>query len=160
LYDIGGGYTTFKWALARLNGDLDLDWDITLPQTQIYAFFGSSMIMLKNGDIALASICRRNSRYCAIVVILHDGYDVTPENSSPETPFAFYPNPVKDAVTLTFAEGNEPTSVAIYDLTGRLVGMKNNGWKSIDMSTMSAGVYMLRVTMKDGTSYNKKIIKE
>ena len=160
LYDIGGGYTTFKWALARLNGDLDLDWDITLPQTQIYAFFGSSMIMLKNGDIALASICRRNSRYCAIVVILHDGYDATPENSSPETPFAFYPNPVKDALTLTFAEGNEPTSVAIYDLTGRLVGMKNDGWESIDMSTISAGVYMLRVTMKDGTSYYEKIIKE
>ena len=160
LYDIGGGWTTHKMGLVRFNSDLEMDWNFTLPQDQIYAFIGTSMIMLKNGDIALASICRRNSRYCAIVVILHDGYDATPENSSPETPFALYPNPVKDAVTLTFAEGNEPTSVAIYDLTGRLVGMKNDGWESIDMSTMSAGVYMLRVTMNDGTSYYEKIIKE
>ena len=99
LYDIGGGWTTFKIGLVRLNGDLELDWSFTLPQTQIFAFFGTSMIMLKNGDIAIASICRRNMRYCAIFITLHDGYDNTPKNADTDTPFALYPNPVKDIVT-------------------------------------------------------------
>ena len=48
----------------------------------------------------------------------------------------------------------------LFDLAGRLVGTKPNGLESIDMSAMPSGVYMLRVTMKDGTSYREKILKE
>ena len=160
LYNIGGGYSTFKWALARLDGDLNLDWDITLPENQIYAFLGTSMIILDNGDIAASSICRKNMRYGATIIILHDDYDNTPETTNTDCPFSLYPNPVKDRLTLRFDDGIEPESVELYDLAGRLVGTKPNGLESIDMGAMPSGVYMLRVTTKDGTSYHEKILKE
>ena len=160
LYNIGGGYSTYKWALARLNGDLDLDWDITLPETQIYAFIGTSMIILNNGDVAACSICRRNMRYCATIIILHDDYDYTPEMTAIERPFTLFPNPVKNYLTLRFDDGTEPESVELYDLAGRLVSTKPNGLESIDMGAMPSGVYMLRVTMIDGTRYHEKILKE
>ena len=160
LYDIGGGYSTFKWALARLNGDLDLDWDMTLPESQIYAFFGSSMIILKNGDITACSICRKNMRYGATIVILHDDFDSTLEMTDIGRPFTLFPNPVKDQLTLRFDDGYEPESVELYDLAGRLVGTKPNGLECIDMSAMPSGMYMLRVTMKDGARYHEKILKE
>jgi hypothetical protein len=71
-----------------------------------------------------------------------------------------YPNPVKDLLTLRFDDGTEPESVELYDLAGRLVGTKPNGLESIDMRKMPTGVYMLRVIMKDGTSYHEKVLKE
>lgn len=160
LYDMGGGYSPNKIGLARLDSNLNLDWDVTLPTTQLYAWLGSDMVILKNGDIVIGSICKRSSRYCAIIITLHDDYDNTPEKANANTPFVLYPNPVKDAVTLTFTEGNEPTNVEVYDLTGRLMATKTKDLERLDMSAMPVGVYMLRVTMKDGSSYNKKILKE
>ena len=160
LYDIGGGYSPHKWALARLDGDLNLTWDYTLPGNQVYAFFGTGMVVLKNGDIAAASICRKYNRYCATIVILHDGYDSITETEYISLPFTLHPNPVKDQLSLRFDDGTEPESVELYDLAGRLVGTKPNGLESIDMSAMPSGVYMLRVTMKNGPTYHEKILKE
>ena len=160
LYDIGGGWSTHKWGLVRFDGDLNMDWDITLPQNQVFAYLGSSLITLKNGNIVAASICRKSMRYCATIVTLHDDYDNTPEMTNKDCPFIIYPNPVKDQLTLRFDDGSEPESVELYDLAGRLVGTKPNGLESIDMSAMPSGVYMLRVTMKDGARYHEKILKE
>ena len=92
--------------------------------------------------------------------IIRDNYDGTPEATSIEHPFTLYPNPVKNQLSLRFDDGVEPESVELYDLTGRLVGTKQNGLECIDMSAMPAGVYMLRVTMENGTSYHEKLIKE
>ena len=160
LYDIGGGWSTHKWGLVRFDGDLNMDWDITLPQNQVFAYLGSSLITLKNGNIVAASICRKSMRYCATIVTLHDDYDNTPEMTNKDCPFIIYPNPVKDQLTLRFDDGSEPESVELYDLAGRLVGTKPNGLESIDLSAMPSGMYMLRVTMKDGSRYHEKILKE
>ena len=118
------------------------------------------MVILENGDIVISSICRKNTRYCATFVSLRDTYDSTPETTSTEYPFTFSPNPVRDQLSLRFDDGSEPESVELYDLAGRLVGTKPNDLESIDMSAMPSGVYVLRVTMKDGTSYHEKTLKE
>ena len=96
---------------------------------------------------------------------VNDGYPILEGNtvSTPETTataMTVYPNPVKDLLTLRFDDGTEPESVELYDLAGRLVGTKPNGLESIDMRKMPTGVYMLRVTMKDGTIYHEKVLKE
>ena len=150
--------------LVRLDEDLNILWDTILYSAQFNWAQDHSLKVLQNGNVVVAYSTLLNSSSDRLhFYIIHDSYndfEVTPENTATETPFVIYPNPVKDAVTLTFAEGNEPASVAVYDLTGRMVGMKSEGWESINMSAMSAGVYTLRVTMKDGTSYHEKIIKE
>jgi len=74
--------------------------------------------------------------------------------------YTLHPNPVKDQLNLRFDDGAEPESVELYDLAGRLVGTKPNSLESIDMSAMPSGVYVLRITMKDGASYREKILKE
>ena len=67
---------------------------------------------------------------------------------------------MKEQLTLRFDDGVEPESVELYNLAGCLVATRRNNIQSIDMSTMSSGVYTLRVTMKDGTHYHEKIVKE
>ena len=66
---------------------------------------------------------------------------------------------MKDLLSIHFDDGAEPEGIELYDLAGRLVSTKHNSMESIDMSAMPAGVYMLRVTMKDGTSHHEKILK-
>ena len=146
--------------LVCLDSDLNIQWNIVLPGGMYNWAYGNCLKVLENGDVAVGFTSYSTQAYECHVHIIHNGYDATPENAASETPFVLNPNPVKDAVILNFAEGNEPATVAVYDLTGRLVGVKSENLESIDMNTMSAGVYTLRVTMKDGTSYHEKIIKE
>ncbi len=160
VYQLYDRQNQYQVSLVRLDNDLNLNWETILPGNQNLAFFGTSLIMLNNGDIAVGYISRRYSRYCAYIVTLHDDYDATPETIASEKPFSLYPNPVKDHLTLRFDDGAKPESVELYDLAGRLVGTKPNGLESIDMNAMPTGVYMLRVTMKDGTCYHEKILKE
>ena len=160
VYQLYDRQNQYQVSLVRLDNDLNLNWEKILPGNQNIAYFGTSLIMLKNGDIAVGYISRRYSRYCAYIVILHDDYDATPENTLTSKPFELYPNPVKDQLSLRFEEGNKPESVELYDLAGRLVNTRHNDLESIDMSAMSSGVYMLRVITKDGASYHEKIVKE
>ena len=162
IYQLYVKYSQNILALARLDGDLNLLWDIPLPINHMFGYYYgmSSIIRLKNGDLVIGGLTRRYSRYCASFIILHDDYDSTPEMTNDEQPFTLYPNPVKDQLSFAFANDIGPESVELFDLQGRWVGTKNKDMELIDMSTMPAGVYMLRVTMKDGTIYHEKIVKE
>ena len=160
VYQLYDRQNQYQVSLVRLDNDLNPNWENILPGNQNIAYFGTSLIMLKNGDIAVGYISRRYSRYCAYIVILHDDYDSTPEMTSNKRPFTLYPNPVKSQLSLRFDDGVEPESVELYNLAGCLVATRRNNIESIDMNTMSSGVYTLRITMKDGTSYHEKVIKE
>lgn len=147
--------------LTRLDNDLNILWDVILFGGQYNFAYGQCLKVLQNGDVAIAfATYFGNSGDRLHLYIIHDGYDSTPENATAETPFELYPNPVKDIAILNFAENNEPASVELFDLEGRMVGTKRNDFENLDMSKMSSGVYMLHITMKDGTSYHEKIVKE
>ena len=162
IYQLYVNYSQNRLVLARLDSDLNLIWNYTTPINHMFGYYyGMSwMTLLKNGDIAIGGLVRKSMRYCASFIILHDDYDNTPEMTNKDCPFIIYPNPVKDQLTLRFDDGDEPESVELYDLAGRLVGTKSNGLECIDMSAMPSGMYLLRVTMKEGTSYHEKILKE
>jgi hypothetical protein len=147
--------------LVRLDNDLNILWNIVLPGGQYNFAYGKCLKVLQNGDVAIAFYTTYgNSGDKLYLFIIHDGYDTTPELIMTKCPFTLCPNPVKDLLTLRFDDGDEPESVELYDLAGRLVGTKPNGLESIDMRAMPSGVYMLRVTMKDETIYHEKVLKE
>ena len=160
IYQLYDRSSQYKASLVRLNDDLSLDWDITLPGTQAIAYFGTSLILLQNGNLAIGYVSRKNMRYCATIVTLCDNYDGVTETTSIEHPFTLYPNPVKNQLSLRFDDGVEPESVELYDLTGRWVSTKRNGLKNIDLNAISSGVYMLRITTTDGKTYRERVIKE
>ena len=138
-------------------------WSINMPAINLEDLRfgdGQRMIVLENDDVAICFTAIRNEKNYMFVYIIRDEYEGTDKNITDESHFSLYPNPVKDQLTLSFAEGNAPESVELYDLQGRLVGMKRNNMETIDMSAMPSGVYMLRVTLKDGMNYHEKIVKE
>ncbi|MNK64892.1 Beta-agarase D precursor [compost metagenome] len=67
-----------------------------------------------------------------------------------------FPNPVKDI--LYFSE--EVSNIRIVDISGKLVRQFSILEKSINISKLVKGTYILSVTAKTGERINKKFIKE
>lgn len=149
-------------ALVRTTPDLDQIWKVTIPEIPQRTFGDAKITVLNDGRIVIGTNVYRDNyaKSDLHIFIIHDGYDATPETVVAAVPFTFHPNPVKELLTLRFDDGAQPESVELYNLAGGLVATKRNAMESIDMNALSSGVYMLRITMKDGTSYHEKIIKE
>jgi len=69
---------------------------------------------------------------------------------------ALYPNPVKDI--FNFSE--EVSKITISDLSGKIVKQISNSEKTINISKLEKGTYIITVTSKSGDLINKKFIKE
>ena len=79
------------------------------------------------------------------------------DDISNQDSFVLYPNPVKDKL---YVKGNEPiTSIAIYDMSGKLVISENKVTDAIDISGLTPGLYMVQGYADDNTFYKKLIVE-
>ena len=67
-----------------------------------------------------------------------------------------YPNPTKDVITI---QGKANTLYTIYDYTGKLIFSKkaNTVNTTIDLSELNLGVYLMKATLNNNTSFSKII---
>lgn len=79
------------------------------------------------------------------------------ENFSSEV-FSVYPNPVQDVLNISSKVAVD--KVVVYDILGKVVLMETPGKisPSVDMSSLSAGTYVVKVTI-DNNSKTVKIVK-
>ena len=72
-----------------------------------------------------------------------------------------YPNPTDDVLFVELYGGAGIANVALYDLQGRIINLPNSFNSPIlDMKSVPAGVYILRVTDTDGKEYHRKIVRK
>jgi len=87
-------------------------------------------------------------------------FDASLENNSFDTAnFSYYPNPVKNTLNLSYNQ--EISNVEIFNLLGQKVSSNaiNANDAQIDMSNLSKGAYMLKVTSNNQVK-TIKVIKE
>src|SRR5690625_1015278 len=73
--------------------------------------------------------------------------------------FAYYPNPVRDVLNITSQKAVQ--SVEVYNLTGqRVMSESMVNQSQIDVSKLTTGTYVFRVTLEDGQVETFKIIKK
>ncbi len=60
-------------------------------------------------------------------------------------PFVIYPNPAKDFIAIKHLKGFEIKSITILDLIGRIVKEFDSDNTSLDIASLSKGIYMLRI---------------
>jgi len=75
---------------------------------------------------------------------------------------AIMPNPTADRVYITSNEGGILQSVSLYSISGRLLQQVNNFTlgKSIDLSTYSPSVYILKILDKNGSTEVIKVVRK
>jgi hypothetical protein len=83
-----------------------------------------------------------------LIRICPTGMDV--EDNLSAGSFMVYPNPANDQITV---EGNEVTSLELFDLNGKL--MLTASGKQMDISGLTSGVYHLRIN----GSKTSKVVK-
>ena len=76
--------------------------------------------------------------------------------SSLDEVFEMYPNPTTDLVHI---EGVECAEVQVYNALGQQVKTVQNT-NEISLAGLPQGVYLLRVTIKDGKVFSEKVVKE
>ena len=78
-------------------------------------------------------------------------------------PISVYPNPADDLLYVELS-GAGIANAVLYDLQGRIVAdAANAGGRStatVNVHSIPAGVYLLRVTDTDGKEYHRKIVKK
>lgn len=58
--------------------------------------------------------------------------------------FKYYPNPVKDILTITSSD--KVNSISVYNVAGQLLKTNSNS-NTIDMSTLSTGIYLIKTNI-------------
>lgn len=71
-------------------------------------------------------------------------------------PISIFPNPVKDILNLS----EEVSNVRIVDISGKVVKQISTSEKSINISKLTKGNYIMTATTKTGETIKKKFIKE
>lgn len=72
----------------------------------------------------------------------------------------FYPNPVKNVLNFEGVEVSDIQNIIVYNINGSVVKNVNNvASNSIDLSGISSGIYLLKVTMANSV-LNYKIVKQ
>ena len=92
----------------------------------------------------------------------HGGGDV-PEREMLKV--KIYPNPTDDVLFIELSGGAEISNIALYDLQGRVVGANNHSplqgmATTLDVKSVPAGIYILRVTDTEGKEYHRKIVRK
>lgn len=78
-------------------------------------------------------------------------------NDSANAKFSFYPNPVKDF--LNVSTNAKLDTVSIHNISGQKVASKIVDNK-IDMSKLTPGVYIVSITLANGTQQSFKVVKQ
>lgn len=71
-----------------------------------------------------------------------------------------YPNPARTHVMTNLSVNSFPAEVHISDARGRPVTVRNISGNRLDISALSSGMYLLRVTAADGTVHVGKFVKQ
>src|SRR5690606_33239682 len=77
--------------------------------------------------------------------------------------FLLYPNPVKNEIHLSSQNDLGTLGIQIFNITGKLLNTVNVDFEkqaSVDVSSLSNGIYFLKLTDKNGNIQVKKFIKE
>ncbi|MFN3753110.1 T9SS type A sorting domain-containing protein [Flavobacterium sp.] len=78
--------------------------------------------------------------------------------------FVFYPNPVSDIVTITVKNNGTINNIAVYDVLGKMIitqkPSNSLSTQTLDMSSVSKGMYLLEVTTDTNLKVVKKLIVE
>lgn len=72
--------------------------------------------------------------------------------------FTVYPNPFTDIITISADQ--KVSSMAVYDISGKLVRDIANPSESVSLRELSPGVYFIKVSFKNGTAKTIKAVKK
>jgi len=88
-----------------------------------------------------------------------DTSNVNQSLTAKESSFKLYPNPATDDLVYITTSKNGVKDIVVYDVFGEMVLTDRISAKSLNISRLIAGVYVLRVTEGTETMTRKLVVK-
>lgn len=144
IVDGGEGPFTFQWS----NGATTEDLSGVMP--------GTYQVLVED---ALACQATHTSTVQIGIVdgVVYEVNSTASINEIDAASFGIYPNPATNEIRLEFSQG-ALDQVSILNVTGALVKqMDMNGMSTVDVSDLSAGVYVVKANTKEGLTATSKM---
>ncbi len=150
----GDGYA-YPPSQARIvySKDFGQAWEEISPQDLNYLFSESASIDFtpdEKADVYISTSDLGLIRYRINLETLSVYSDILSKSD-----VVIYPNPTSDYVTILNENVQE---INIFDFSGRNV--QKSSFKRVDLSSLPKGVYILNVTLTNGKSISKKVVKK
>lgn len=148
-----------------------------------YYMFGENLYKSTNGSASWYSLSRPNEMvapYYAEFIVFdsnnnpyiltkstanvnqHGIYKVidvlSTDNPSLDNPFVLFPNPVDEVIYLNSSDNIK--NITIYDALGKQINSISNVSNEIEVANYAQGMYLVKISTNDGSSYTMKFIKK
>ena len=136
-------------------------YDNTLSSENVQIPTEAKNIIGVNMRTAAYSAGQNSARLPSRYYILPNEFEaITGISENGKTAVAVYPNPTSDNVILTI--GGDATTVSVYNVMGTLVSTQSvsYGANTVNMSSMPAGVYFLRITNGNEAVGTVKVVRQ
>lgn len=167
LYVIGYNFETSRRNMSAtvqyLNSDLELIWDKGIVKGQDIMVYAAQP--METGGAVFSGCTALPGQACTdhyvFACYVDPDYVSTEEIQQDGNPFVCYPNPAGNTLNISFAQDLESQSVEIHSLDGRLVETfpETSENTTLDISNLTAGVYIMKVKLTDGKEFTEKLIK-
>ena len=124
-------------------------WNSLITDTAVTA--GQTYYVRVSGysDTQVGSFCLRVARN-----------QLLSNNTFDNSNFSYYPNPVKNVLTLSYSQ--DISNVEVYNLLGQKMSANTIGANlgQVNMSGLASGTYLVKVTAADNQTKTIRVIKE
>ena len=152
----------YRLHVTRVDKDMNIQWERTYHENCHYINQVTESTALENGGLAIIcdnfySSWNMSPSSTSVFILQHDGTSVA-ENTSMFRPYSFYPNPADDNINIRFSPDINCEKVEIYGIDGKLYHEQNFNMENINVSNLSNGIYMMKVTLDNGNTYTEKVV--
>lgn len=125
---------------------------------EAFDFFGESVALSNNGEtLIIGAVTQRNSDTKNGYAKIFDLSEVLSSDNFVQAHFTVYPNPVSEVLNIELDQALTLQKVVLYNNLGQQV--KATDKNSIDVSSLSKGVYFVEVHTNSGKATKKVIVK-
>lgn len=133
-----------NWTIVSANDLLNIystsiDIDFIADGSGFKAYFATSDLGIITYDVLYQSLSLDKPNFKSLAVLM-------------------YPNPVKDILNISIANGSQPSSAIIYNMLGAIVKQVDKPTQ-MDLSGLKTGIYLVKVIDTNGATAVKRIIK-
>ena len=167
-YSFESGPTNMSANVQYLNSDMEMIWDKGIIKGN-WISVGAAQ-PLETGGAVFSGWTALPGQACTdhyvFACYVDPDYVSTEEIQQDGNPFVCYPNPAGNTLNISFAQDAECQSVEIHSLDGRLIetfpetSLQTGNQTTLDISNLTAGVYIMKVKMADGKEFTEKLIKK
>lgn len=155
--------TGYYVGVAKLDGDLNTIWH-RYCMGPSFVHRPELILCLEEGGIVVGGyengFVTGHISPKPFFLFFQDNGTCTSESEAFIRPYLFYPNPTQDRLHLQYSPDVKPVQIKLYDIQGHIVRTQQSDLENINMHDLSAGQYLMIVTLEGGKEFTDKVVKE